>query len=354
MVVGPEAYLEGGLVNLCADAGIAAFGPSRAAARIETSKSWAKRQMELAGVPTSGYRVFTKEEEAKDHLRAADGPFVVKADGIAAGKGVLVTQERHRALRFALECLRSDASREGEPTVLVEERLEGEEVSLFAFVAGEDVLPLGLARDYKRAHDGDDGPNTGGMGAVSPGDLPPGFLEEATDSMVRPIARRLAASGVPYYGVLYAGLMLTRNGPYVVEYNARFGDPEAQVLLPRLRTDLLELLWGVATGAVAGLEVALADLHTCGVTIASEGYPTRGRPLPQVVEPQPPIEGATLYHAGTGTDAHGRLVAKGGRVFTAVGEGASAEEARERAYALARTVRFEGAWFRGDIGGKGG
>jgi phosphoribosylamine--glycine ligase len=345
VVVGPEAYLERGVVDRCREAGLLAFGPTRDAARLETSKSWAKAVMERAGAPTARYKLFADSEAARQHIEAGSGPVVVKADGLAAGKGVLVSEDRDAASGFAESCLAGAGAR-----VLVEEALSGEEVSLFALVSGEDVLPLGCARDYKRAHDGDRGPNTGGMGAISPPALPADFLERATELTVRPVARELARSGLSYSGVLFAGLMLTEDGPKVLEFNARFGDPEAQALLPRLRTDLLDLVLLVAEGVLAQAPpVELSEEHACAVTVASEGYPLRRGPA-RVVELGAAPEGATLIHAGTALSDDGELLAVGGRVFTAVGLGATRAEARGRAYALADVVRFEGAWRRADIG----
>ncbi len=346
VVVGPEVFLEAGLVDACKAAGLAAFGPSRAAARIETSKSWAKQVMQEAGVRSASYKLITEAPVLRTHLAEQPGPYVVKADGIAAGKGVLVTAEREEALAFGLEYLEQSSA------VVVEERLEGPEVSLFAFVSGEDVLPLGCARDYKRAHDGDAGPNTGGMGAISPPDLPAHFLSETVDTIIRPVTHQMKEAGNPFHGMLYAGLILTERGPYVLEFNARFGDPETQVLLPRLRSDLLSVLEAVATGDLSGELLEVREQHACGVTIASEGYPGRSplRPVPVQIGPIP--GGAMLYHAGTSYSSKGphQLTATGGRVFTAVGLGVTPDEARELAYECARQVEFAGAWYRSDIG----
>lgn len=344
VVVGPEAELEQGIVDLCLDAGIAAFGPRKSAARIETSKSWAKDVMVRSQVPTATYTVCRDMEDVESAISPREA-VAVKADGIAAGKGVLVTQDHAEALEFAERWLRaSEGAR-----VVIEDALEGPELSLFAFVSGQQVLPLGIARDYKRAYDNNLGPNTGGMGAISPVSLPSGFLEDTADRIVRPVARQLVRSGVSYSGMLYAGLMLTKNGPHVIEFNARFGDPETQVLLPRLNSDLLELLEATACGNLDGHVVDLSDSHACGVTVASDGYPV-SRAKPAVVSLEEPPADTTLFHAGTSTGSTGGLMATGGRVFTAVGIGNTAELARSRAYDLAGSIRFNGAWFRGDIG----
>ncbi len=351
VVVGPEAYLEHGLVDECLAAGINAFGPTRSAARLETSKTWAKAIMRRASVPTAAYASFESIDGVRRYLREhpAGTRVVVKADGVAAGKGVLVTTDIAAATEFARACLREVAGSNGPPTVLVEQALDGEEVSLFSFVSGETVVPLGCARDYKRAYDGHEGPNTGGMGAISPVDLPPNFVEDATELVVRPVAREMARSGDPFSGMVFTGLMLTAGGPYVLEYNVRFGDPETQVLLPRLETDLLDLLMRTATGNLEGAQISLSDACTCGVTIASEGYPTaRAEPRPVRLGELP--SDTILYHAGTSSDVSGTLMASGGRVFTAVGLGDTPAGARARAYSLRSAVSFEGGWCRQDIG----
>lgn len=344
VVVGPEAYLERGLVNLCREAGIAVFGPTQEAAKIETSKSWAKQIMDKAGVPTASYVTCTDMEQVR---RALDDrrKVAVKADSIAAGKGVLVTDDRRNALDFASVWLRAgEGSR-----VVIEDALEGPEVSLFALVSGETVVPFGLAQDYKRAYDGNEGPNTGGMGAISPVALPESFLEETTRKIVQPAVSEMARQGAPYTGALYAGLMLTDDGPSVIEFNARFGDPEAQVLMPRLRTDLLELLDATANDDLAGRTVEMDAASACGVAVASAGYPvTKAEARPVTLGDAP--AGTILFHAGTSCGSGGALQATGGRVFTAVGLGANASEARSRAYSLAERVSFGGAWYRKDIG----
>lgn len=349
VVVGPEAYLAEGIVDLCRQAGIAAFGPTRDAARIETSKSWSKDVMLSAGVPTASHETFTEAATVRRRLESHRGKIVVKADGIAAGKGVLVTDDMDEAAAFAGGWLRAESVIDGPARVIVEEALDGEEVSLFALVSGEEVVPLGVARDYKRAYDGDAGPNTGGMGAISPPRLPIDFVEEATARCVRPVAVDMACASVPFSGVIFANLMLTDAGPKVLEFNARFGDPEAQVLLPRLRSDLLDLLESVALDRLRDTAVEFGDSHTCGVTVASAGYPSASG-LPQDVVLGDAPDATFLYHAGTARPNGGHLQATGGRVFTAVGLGATEVEARARAYTLAGRISFEGAWFRSDIG----
>ena len=343
VVVGPETYLAAGLVDACMEAGIAAFGPTRDAARIEISKAWAKGVMQRAGVPTAAHRSFTDATSLREHLVGGAGTVVVKADGIAAGKGVLVSDDRAACLSFGEEYFRQG------DTVLVEDHLIGPEVSLFALVCDADVVPLACARDYKRAYNGDEGPNTGGMGAISPPDLPPDFLSTMTEEIIRPVASEMVRSNSPFRGVLYAGLMLTEDGPTVLEFNARFGDPETQVVLPRLQTDLLPLLMDVARGCLSVASVDLCANHACGVTIASAGYPgTRAAPRASTVGRVPPD--AVLYHAGTVMGPSEQILATGGRVFTAVGQGRTPAEAQQRAYELANQVEFEGAWFRTDIG----
>ncbi len=345
VVVGPEAYLEQGIVDSCREAGIPAFGPTRSATRLETSKSFAKDVMDRAGVPTARYAVCRGLVEVREALERFGDRVAVKADGLAAGKGVLVTDSPEEALSFAADWL---DTRAGE-RIVVEQALEGEEVSLFALVSGEVVIPFGLARDHKRAYDGDRGPNTGGMGAISPVDLPDDFMDDAISRIVRPVASEMARRGTPYQGVLYGGLMVTADGPCVIEFNARFGDPETQVLLPRLSTDLLDLIEATALGELDGVRVDLSEACACGVTVASAGYPvTRAGRRPVRVGAVP--DGTILYHAGTVLGEDGALLASGGRVFTAVGLGSTMSEARRRAYELAQEVTFEGAWYRSDIG----
>ena len=353
VVIGPEAPLAAGVADELARMRIPAFGPSRAAARLESSKAFAKRQMERAGVPTPPSATFTDVETALAHVRRAETPPVVKADWLAAGKGVVVpetTAEAEAAVRDLLGGVASGAR------LVLEERLEGREVSAFALVSDGTVVPLGAACDYKRLADGDLGPNTGGMGAYAP---VPWFgreaLERIAEEVFEPIAWRMSRDGFPYRGVLYAGLMLTDDGPMVLEFNARFGDPEAQVLLPLLDGELSAALLGCAIGDRRLMEesVSLRAGAAVGVVIASEGYPDApiaGREVEGADPASPGDDGDVLcFHGATERQSDGRMLTTGGRVATAVGRGDSLAAARQAAYRGVATVGLEGGQFRSDI-----
>lgn len=312
VVVGPEAPLVAGVADAVRAAGIHVFGPSAAAARLEGSKAFAKEIMAAAGVPTAMARVCTTLDEVRDALESFGAPHVVKDDGLAAGKGVIVTDDFAEALAHADRCL----DRPDEPRVVVEDHLDGPEVSLFCLCDGEDVVALAPAQDFKRALDGGQGPNTGGMGAYSP--LPwaePGLTEEVLERVARPVVREMAARGTPFVGVLYCGLALTSRGLRVVEFNVRFGDPETQVVLARLQTPLAGLLDAAARGALATAEEPRWS-HGAAVTVvlASEGYPgpvSDGREISGVAEAES-LDGVHVIHAGTRMDDDGRLVSAGG------------------------------------------
>jgi phosphoribosylamine--glycine ligase len=350
VIVGPEAPLVAGLVDALEDAGIAAFGPRGAAAQIEGSKLFAKRLMEEAGIPTAAHTVVGSREEALEQLAPASYPIVLKADGLAAGKGVIIAAteaEAHEAVNvFFTE------RRFGDTRVVIEEFLEGEELSLLALCDGENVLPLAPAQDYKRIHDGDEGPNTGGMGSYSP---VPGIdsaeAERIADLVHRPTVRAMKARGIPFQGVLYAGLMLTESGPRVLEFNARFGDPETQAVLPRLRSDLIGLCLATRTeGGLAGLEADFADDWAVTVVLASAGYPessSKGDVI-RGLDAAAGVEGVEITHAGTGRRDE-EIVTAGGRVLNVTGLGASAAEARQRAYDAAELISFDGKQMRTDI-----
>ena len=335
VVVGPEAPLVAGIADELRRAGVAVFGPSKAAARIEGSKAFAKEVLESAAVPTAA---------ALDEARA---PCVVKADGLAAGKGVFVcrTQEEADAALVRARALGGD--------VVVEELLEGDEVSLFALSDGHKVRPLAPAQDFKRLEDGDEGPNTGGMGSYSPVPmLGEDDVEELAGLVHRPVIAELARRGTPFAGLLYAGLMLTDAGPRVLEFNCRFGDPETQALLPRLGGDLLEALAAAAHGELAGVELDPGPLAAVAIVLAAPGYPDE----PQSGVPIGGVEvaaatGALIFHAGTAL-RHGQLVSAGGRVLDVVGTGDTVSEAREQAYAAVEQIDFPGAQFRSDIAAK--
>ncbi len=351
VVVGPEAPLAAGLADRLAAAGVPVCGPTQSAARIESSKAWAKEIMAEAGVPTARSVVVTDLVTGLTALGGFDLPVVVKADGLAAGKGVVVATSRDEARAVLSAFLEDDVLGAAGRTVVLEECLVGREVSALALTDGEAVLPLPPACDYKRVFDGDRGPNTGGMGGYAP----PPALDDATLEAVRrailePTVRALAARGTPLRGVLYAGLMLTAEGPKVLEFNARFGDPETQLILPLLDGDLAELLIAVATGRLAGIPPpGPAAGSAVGVVLAAGGYPgpfDTGVPIAGLEEVPDDV---LLFHAGTRRDADGRVVTAGGRVLTVVGLGPALAAARERAYAGADAVAFPGRHFRRDI-----
>ncbi len=341
VVVGPEAPLVAGVADALRAAGIAVFGPDAAAARIEGSKAFAKEVMTAGGIPTAQARVASTPAEAADALKAFGAPYVVKDDALAAGKGVVVTEDFSVAMAHAASCQR----------VVIEEYLDGPEVSLFAVADGRAAVPLLAAQDFKRAHDGDQGPNTGGMGAYVPLPwAPPGLADEVMATVIQPAVDEMARRGTPYRGLLYAGLALTAKGVKVVEFNARFGDPETQVVLDRLATPLAGLLHASAVGDVAAVP-ALAWRPGAAVTvvIAAEGYPEVPAKGDAITFSQLP-EGARGYllHAGTARSGAG-LVTAGGRVLNALGSGPDLASARAAAYAVAESVRFRGAWYRHDI-----
>ena len=347
VVVGPEAPLVAGLVDELAAAGIAAFGPTKAAARIEGSKAYAKELMKACGVPTASHVLFRDREEAAAHLACASYPAVLKADVLAAGKGVIIAADEREA-RAALDVFFAE-QRFGETEVVLEEFLVGEELSLLALCDGERAVPLAPAQDYKRIFDGDQGPNTGGMGSYSP---VPGVdaerAAELAELVHRPIVDELRRRGTPFHGVLYAGLMITEAGPKVLEYNARFGDPETQAVLPRLRSDLLELLEAsVRPGGLEGVRPEWEPDWGVTVVLASRGYPESSS-SGDVISGLDDVEDAEVFHAGT-AERDGRIVTAGGRVLavTALGDGPG--QARERAYAAAERIEFDGRQMRGDI-----
>jgi phosphoribosylamine---glycine ligase len=352
VVVGPEAPLVAGLVDRLSAAGIAAFGPSAAAAQIEGSKTFAKSVMAAAGVPTARFAVCDTVSAAQAAIAEAEGGVVVKADGLAAGKGVVVcssTREAHDAVAAALVDERFGAAGR---RVLIEERLEGPELSLLALCDGEHVIPLAPARDYKRAGDGDRGPNTGGMGCISP---VPGVEADMVAEIVarvhRPVVNELARRGAPFRGCLYAGLMLTADGPKVIEFNARFGDPETQAILPRTGGDVLALLARCAGGNLAGADAGVDEDACVSVVVASRGYPDApelGDPIGGIEQAEE-VEGVTVFHAGTAASGSG-LVTAGGRVLNVTAVGADFETARRRAYAGVDLIRIAGSHHRSDIG----
>jgi phosphoribosylamine---glycine ligase len=349
VVVGPEAPLVAGLVDRLEDAGVAAFSPRAEAARLEGSKLYAKEAMAEAEVPTATHVTLADREQALEELARCSYPVVLKADGLAAGKGVIIATEEEEA-RAAVDVFFTE-QRFGSTSVVLEEFLEGEELSLLALCDGENVVPLAPAQDYKRIFDGDRGPNTGGMGSYSP---LPGItdaqIEQIVDAVHRPIVALMRERGAPFHGVLYAGLMMTAAGPKVLEFNTRFGDPETQAVLPRLRSDLFELCRAAREpGGLAGAEAEFGPEWAVSVVLASRGYPessSKGDVISGIAEAE--ATGAEVVHAGT-AERDGEIVTNGGRVLnvTALGDGPA--EARERAYDAARRISFDGMQMRGDI-----
>jgi len=343
VVVGPEAPLVAGLGDALRGAGLSCFGPGSRAAMIEGSKSFAKRVMTAAGIPTAQARTCDTEAEVAQALEEFGPPYVVKADGLAGGKGVVVTGDRAAALAHARAVGK----------VVVEEYLDGPEVSLFALADGASAVPLLPAQDFKRAHDGDQGPNTGGMGAYAPLPwAPAGLTAELMATVINPAIGELRRRGTPYRGVLYAGLALTSRGPRVVEFNARFGDPETQVVLDRLATPLAGPLAAAASGSLSGAgPLAWTPGAAVTVVIAAAGYPVSPLTADVIegIDDAERLPGAYVLHAGTGTDRGGRLVSTGGRVLDVVGTGADLRAAHIVAYQAAERIRMRGGWFRRDI-----
>lgn len=351
VVVGPESALEAGLADRLGELGVPCFGGSAQAARLETSKAFTKDFCARHGLPTAAYGVFTDAAAAGAFLDTLSAPFVIKADGLAAGKGVVIAATREEADAAVLDMLGGRFGAAG-ARVVIEEFMHGEEASLFAICDGQTAMLFGAAQDHKRAYDGDQGPNTGGMGTYSPPPvLTPALVDQAWRELIEPTVKGMAAEGCPYVGVLYAGLMLTKAGPKLVEYNARFGDPECQVLMLRLESDLVPLLLAAAQGELASAAppVWREEAAIC-VVLAAEGYPDK--PVTGGVISQEPDFGgeAVVFHAGTARDADGRLVASGGRVLNVCALGATLHEARDVAYAALGTVSLEGGFYRTDIG----
>ncbi len=337
VVVGPEAPLAAGVADAVRAAGIACFGPSAAAARLESSKAFAKEVMAAAGVPTAASLVATTPAEAEIALKTFGPPYVVKNDGLAAGKGVVVTADHEAALAHAVDCGR----------VVIEEYLDGPEVSLFVVTDGDSAVPLLPARDYKRLRDGDEGPNTGGMGAYAPLPWVPADLSQhVLSTVVHPVLAEMRGRGTPFQGLLYCGLALTARGPKVVEFNARFGDPETQVVLPLLESSLGQLLFAAATGTLGELPpLRWREASAVTVVIASHGYPASARSGDVITG----ADADGVVHAGTRLLDDGTLVTAGGRVLCCTGVAATLDEARARAYDLVGRIHIDGAQHRTDI-----
>ncbi|MDO4848646.1 MAG: phosphoribosylamine--glycine ligase [Coriobacteriia bacterium] len=351
VVIGPEAPLVAGVADAVRAAGIPCFGPNGKAAQMEGSKKFAKQVMSRAGVPTAAYRSFTDEAECAAYVQKVGGPIVVKADGLAAGKGVIVAKTTEEALEGVHECF-SGAFGEAGATVVVEEMMEGPECSLLALTDGKTLVPLATSQDHKRALDGDKGPNTGGMGVYSP---VPMVTDDELAQMVdieKRVVAELAAEGITYSGCLYGGFMLTAEGPKVLEFNARFGDPETQVVLPRMKADLVSVFLACDNGTLDPKDVRWGDDWAVSVVLTSAGYPgayEKGKVITGI-ERAEELEGVTVYHAGTKLGEDGEVLTNGGRVLDVTAVAPTFEEARAQAYAACELIDFDGKTYRSDIG----
>ena len=355
VVVGPEAPLAAGLADRLEEEGIPVFGPKKAGARIEASKAFAKALMKEAGIPTAAFGTFDNPEAARAHVREGGGGWAVKADGLAAGKGVILCPDPPAAEAAIGEVMEKRAFGEAGGRCVVEELLEGEEASFLAFVDGERALPLASSQDHKAVGEGDTGPNTGGMGAYTPAPVMTAALEKkALEEIVLPAVRALAARGTPYRGVLYAGLMVRGNDLQALEFNCRFGDPECQPLLMRMEGDLLPVLMACAAGSLKGVGLSFSNEAAVCVVMASEGYPgsyQKGHPI-EGLEEAAGMPGVVVFHAGTQRDAGGAVRTAGGRVLGVTARGGDIPEAISRAYAAVDQIRWPGAFCRRDIGAK--
>lgn len=350
VVVGPEVPLMNGLVDELEAAGIRAFGPRANAAEIEGSKSFAKDLMKKYGIPTARYEVFTAAEPARAYIRQEGAPIVVKADGLAAGKGVIVAMTEQEALDAVDAIMEDHSFGDAGARVVIEEFMEGEEASLLAFTDGRTIRPMISAQDHKRAYDGDRGPNTGGMGTYAPAPvMTPEMTERAVEDILKPTIAAMAKEGRVYRGCLYLGLMVTADGPKVVEFNARFGDPETQVVLPLLDSDLVAIMCACADGTLADVPIRWKDGAAVCVVLASGGYPghyEKGQEIHGLADAE--VMGALVFHAGTAMK-DGKLVTNGGRVLGVVGRGADISSAVDAAYAAATKISFKDAYYRKDI-----
>lgn len=351
VVVGPEAPLAAGMGDALRARGVACFGPDQAAAQLESSKSFMKEVCAAAGAPTAAYGVFSDPGSAKAFLRDQSAPFVIKADGLAAGKGVIIAQTLNEA-DDAVDDILGGKFGEAGARLVIEEFMQGEEASFFAVTDGETILPMVAAQDHKRAYDGDEGPNTGGMGAYSPAPVFTQTVHERTmREIIEPIVGEMRRRGAPYVGVIYAGLMIKDERPRLIEINARFGDPECQVMMRRMQSDILPVLHAAATGALAGQTFDWSNDAAALVVMAADGYPSgykKGTPIHGVTEANAK-EGVVVFHAGTREES-GTLVSNGGRVLNITATGATIREAIDRAYAGVNTIDWPGGFFRRDIG----
>ena len=351
VVIGPEAPLVAGVADAVREAGIPCFGPGAAGAQMEGSKRFSKELMGRANIPTAAYGVFTNEEDALAYVREQGAPLVVKADGLAAGKGVIVATELEQAEEAVRECFGGTFGDAGS-TVVIEEMLTGPECSLLAFTDGKTVRPMATSQDHKRALEGDKGPNTGGMGVYSPVPIVTDEEEAEMERIMDATVAQLASEGIDYRGCLYGGFMLTPQGPKVLEFNARFGDPETQVVLPRLENDLVEVMLACANQTLDQIELAWCDEWAVSVVLTSAGYPgsyEKGRIITGI-DDAAAMENVTVYHAGTAVNEDGDVITAGGRVIDVTALGATFEDARNLAYEACEKIQFEGKTLRHDIG----
>jgi len=351
VIVGPEAPLAAGVADRLREAGVLTFGPSAAAARLEASKAFTKEICDACGAPTAAWARFTDAEAARRYVQEQGAPIVVKADGLAAGKGVVVAMEEAEALA-AIDEMFAGTFGEAGAEVVIEEFMQGEEASFFVLCDGEDVLPIGTAQDHKRVGEGDTGPNTGGMGAYSPAPvMTDAVTARALDEIVRPTMAEMARRGTPYSGVLYVGLMIENGAPRLVEYNCRFGDPECQVLMMRLGAQALDAMLACAEGRLGEARVTWADDHAMTVVMAAKGYPGAYEKGTEIrgLDALPENSSSIVFHAGT-REAGGRILADGGRVLNVTARGATLAEARERVYAMVEAIDWPEGFSRSDIG----
>lgn len=352
VVIGPEAPLVAGLVDDLASAGIKAFGPSKAAAQLEGSKAFTKELCVEAHIPTAAFARFTDIASAKAYVQNKGAPIVIKADGLAAGKGVVVAQTMREA-EDAIDSMLQGSLGAAGAEIVIEECLIGEEASFFALVDGTHALALASAQDHKRVGDGDTGPNTGGMGAYSPAPLVSvAIAERVMAEIIRPTVATMQKRGTPFQGVLFAGLMITADGPKLIEYNTRFGDPECEVLMPRLESDLLPLLLATIDGTLASQSPRWSDDAALTVVMAAKGYPGTPESGTRIagVDRAEALENVTVYHAGTALDDHHALIAKGGRVLAVTARGLTIKDAQTRAYQGVAAIDWPGGFYRKDIG----
>jgi phosphoribosylamine---glycine ligase len=353
VVVGPEVPLSLGLADRLTEAGIAVYGPTAAGARLEASKTYTKRLLQKYGIPTAESGVFSEVGPALDYLRGRAIPVVVKADGLAAGKGVVVAQSLAEAETAVRDMIEGGKYGEGGRQILIEECLEGEETSILVIVSGRDYAILPTSQDHKRIGEGDIGPNTGGMGAYSPAEVvTPQLMDAIERTIVRPPVDAIAAEGIDFCGTVFIGIMLTARGPSVLEFNTRFGDPETQAVLPRLATDLLALLWAASRRSLGAMQVELRPGCAICVVISASGYPGRYATGDLVWIPPALAEGVAVLHSGTGRDAGGRLVTAGGRVLGVTAVGATLREASAKAYEVCASIRCASKYYRRDIGAR--